>query len=180
MGRIEVITGPMFAEKTTELLRRLYRSKRARQAFLLVKPSIDKRYSETEVVTHTGISVPATIVSSNQDIITAWEAAGCPKVLGIDEGQFLPDLPALCEDMANKGVRVIVAGLDLGYKGRPFGPMPELLALADQVTKLTAICEVCGEDATKTHRLVPVEGLNVIGGAECYEARCRAHFTRGA
>ncbi|MCS7217247.1 MAG: thymidine kinase [Candidatus Bipolaricaulota bacterium] len=187
MGRLEVITGPMFAGKTEELLRRVERARIARKSVLLFKPEIDVRYSATEVVTHNGRRLPCRLLPVAVDLGSFQarldsETLRATEVFAFDEAHFFgPAFPELCEHLVAQGKRVIVAGLDLNFRAEPFGPMPALLALADEVLKLTAVCTVCGAPATRTQRLL--EGKPVlagpevlIGGLEAYEPRCRAHF----
>ena len=141
-GRIEVVCGSMFSGKTEELIRRMKRAKFARQSVVIFKPAIDTRYSEEDVVSHDKTSIPSTPIDSSGSILLL--SSGID-VVGIDEAQFLDDgLISVCNDLANRGIRVIVAGLDMDYKGIPFGPMPGLCAIADEVTKVHAICVKCG------------------------------------
>lgn len=185
-GRLEVITGPMFAGKTEELLRRVERARIAKKKVFLFKPELDTRYAHDQVVTHNGRSFPCSLLPVDLDpqgfgrrAPREWEAA---EVLAFDEAHFFgPEFPQLCEALVRKGKRVIVAGLDLNFRGEPFGPMPVLLALADEVVKLSAVCTVCGSPATRSQRLRdgrPVtEGPEIlVGGLETYEPRCREHF----
>jgi thymidine kinase len=185
-GKLEVITGCMFAGKTEELLRRVERARIAKKKVLLCKPSLDTRYSEVEVVTHYGRSLPCLRLPAEVTLgelmrLAAGELEGAD-VVAFDEAHFFgPEFPELCEALVGQGKRVIVAGLDLNFRGEPFGPMPVLLALADEVTKLQAVCVVCGKPATRTQRLVdgkPAKGGPeiLIGGLESYEARCRDCF----
>ncbi len=185
-GKLEVITGPMFAGKTEELLRRVERARIAKKTVILFKPELDTRYAREQVVTHNGRAFPCFLLPSALDPQTF--AARAPKewenaeVLAFDEAHFFGTaFPVLCEALVARGKRVIVAGLDLNFRGEPFGPMPALLALADEVQKLSAVCTVCGNPATRSQRLVDgrpvIEGPEVlIGGLETYEPRCRAHF----
>lgn len=185
-GKLEVITGCMFAGKTEELLRRVERARIAKKQVLLCKPDLDTRYSEREVVTHYGRSLPClrlpTEVSLAELERLAGDELGKADVVAFDEAHFFgTGFPRLCEELVGRGKRVIVAGLDLNFRAEPFGTMPELLALADEVTKLQAVCVVCGKPATRTQRLVdgkPArEGPEIlIGGLESYEARCRDCF----
>ena len=179
-GSIEVITGSMFSGKTDELIRRLRRARIARQNVQVFKPSIDNRYSLEKVTSHAGSEFAATPVRRATDI----ESLLLPDttVVAIDEAQFFE--PAVCEfsqKLAERGIRVIVAGLDQDFRGEPFGPMPQLMALAEHVDKLHAICAVCGEEASRTQRLIndqPAaynEPVVVVGASELYEARCRDH-----
>lgn len=185
-GRMEVISGCMFSGKTEELLRRVERARIARKTVLLFKPSLDTRYALEEVVAHHGRSLPCFRVSphaTTDELQTAagWEAE-VADVMAFDEGNFFgPTLPALCQELVDRGKRVLVAGLDLNFRGEPFGPMPILLAMADEVLKLSAVCIQCGQPATRTQRLVggkPATGGPelLVGGVESYEARCRSCF----
>lgn len=177
-GRIEVVCGCMYSGKTEELLRRMRRAVIAKQNVLLIKPSLDNRFSETEVVSHSDFRMPAINMHPDTDVIAdLWEKHDRPQVVGVDEAQFL-DLGHLdIEILADRGVRVIVAGLDMDYRGRPF-LSPSLLAVAEEVKKLTAICHQCGAPtATRTQRLSDEEEVVVLGGAGKYEARCREHWT---
>lgn len=177
-GRIELICGSMFSGKTEEMIRRLRRAIIAKQSVQAFKPAIDRRYHIERVTSHNGLDFEAQPIASSGDIL----AAVLPEttVVGIDEVQFFdPDIIAVCEQLAEDGKRVICAGLDLDFRGVPFGPMPELLARAELVDKLHAICVVCGEEASRTQRLI--EGrpaayddpVVMVGAAEVYEARCR-------
>jgi thymidine kinase len=174
-GRIEVIAGGMYSGKTEELIRRLRRAAYAKQNVILFKPEIDDRYSEENVVSHVGDSHPAIPI---QSISTLEEQAMSPDVdvVGIDEAQFLPDLVAVCQRLANSGKRVVVAGLDMDWKGQPFGEMPVLMAIAESVTKLLAICVQCGADAGFSYKMSGSKQQVEVGGVEIYEARCRDCF----
>ena len=173
-GWIEVVCGPMFSGKTEELIRRLRRAQIARQRVEILKPSIDQRYSASHLVSHSAQSIPSVLVANAAECLERGREAD---VLGIDEAQFLgPDLPAVCEELANRGVRVIVAGLDTDYLGKPFEPMPQLLAIAEYITKTLAICVICAEPASRTQRTVAVEGRVAVGATDKYEARCRQCF----
>ncbi|HHX78871.1 MAG TPA: thymidine kinase [Acholeplasmataceae bacterium] len=178
-GWIEVISGCMFAGKTEELLRRIKRLEYANKKILVFKPAIDNRYSETEVVSHNNKRTKSYSISSVKEIYDDVELEN-PYAVAIDEAQFFNnDIIEVCETLADKGIRVIVAGLDTNFRGEPFGPMPIFLARAEYVTKLQAICQVCGAPATRTQRLI--DGLPAkyndptikIGASEQYEARCR-------
>jgi thymidine kinase len=176
-GWIEVIVGSMYSGKTEELIRRLRRSQIARQRVEIFKPSIDLRYADDHIVSHSELRIPSHQVRSARQILRHSEEA---EVIGIDEGQFLgEDLVPVCESLARQGKRVIVAGLDQDYRGRPFEPMPRLLAIAEYITKTLAICVVCGNPANRTYRKVKRGGLVVVGGSELYEARCRRCFELG-
>lgn len=170
-GCIEVICGSMFSGKTEELIRRLKRAQIARQKVEIFKPAIDTRYIAGDVVSHDANSVKSTPVESASEILFY---AGDADVVGIDEAQFFDDeLVVVCNKLAGMGVRVIVAGLDMNYLGEPFGPMPALLATAEYVTKVHAVCIKCGNLAHQTHRTIDNDNLVVIGETESYEALCR-------
>lgn len=173
-GRIEVIVGGMFSGKTEELIRRLRRATFARQRVEIFKPALDIRYSTTEVVSHDSNAIRSTPLDNSGSILML--TAGC-QVVGIDEAQFFDaGLPAVCDELANRGARVIVAGLDMDYLGRPFGPMPELLARADHITKVHAICVRCGALAQYSHRMSGGARLVELGQADTYEPLCRACY----
>jgi thymidine kinase len=175
MGWIEVIVGPMFSGKSEELIRRLKRAEIARQRVQIFKPVIDQRYSHSEIVSHSGFELPSEIVTNAMDMFEKVQPR--TEVVGIDEGQFLGEgLIDICMRMADAGKRVIVTGLDTDYLGRPFEPMPRLLAVAEEITKLLAICVQCGNPAVHTQRLVASEDLIVVGAAGMYEPRCRRCF----
>ena len=170
-GRIEVVCGSMFSGKTEELIRRMKRAKFARQKVEIFKPSIDTRYSEEDVVSHDQQHIPSTPVDSSAALLLL---AGDIDVVGIDEAQFFDHgLVAVCNELANRGVRVIVAGLDMDFKGEPFGPMPALCAVADDVTKVHAICVKCGALAYLSHRLVSNDRRVLLGEKDEYEPLCR-------
>lgn len=170
-GWIEVIAGCMFSGKTEELIRRLRRAKIAKQNLVIFKPKIDLRYSDSKIVSHSEQSLPSILVEDASEILKFADDA---YVVGIDEAQFFANnLVEICNSLANKNKRVIVAGLDQDYKGIPFEPMPQLLAIAEYITKTLAICVVCGNPADKTQRKVAAEGRVVVGAADLYEARCR-------
>ncbi|RLD32781.1 MAG: thymidine kinase [Bacteroidetes bacterium] len=173
-GWIEVICGSMFSGKTEELIRRLKRARIAKQKVEIFKPSVDTRYDEEDVVSHDANSIRSTPVqSSNQILLMANDF----DVVGIDEAQFFDEeLSSVCNTLANNGVRVIVAGLDMDYLGKPFGPIPALLATAEYVTKVHAICPYCGDLAQYTHRTVDQDGQVMLGEAEAYEPLCRKHY----
>lgn len=173
-GWIEVVCGSMFSGKTEELIRRLKRARIARQQVEIFKPAVDTRYAEADVVSHDENAIPCTPLASPQQILLL---AGSADVVGIDEAQFFSaDLVDVCADLARAGKRVIVAGLDQDYLGRPFGPIPALMATAEFVTKLHAICVVCGAPANHSQRVVMGGGTLLLGAQEAYEPRCRAHF----
>ncbi len=174
-GRIEVIVGGMYGGKTEELIRRLNRATYARQSIQVFKPLIDDRYHATDVTTHSQKSIPATAISSSQDIFK--HLLDETDVIGIDEGQFFDaELVDVCQHLADLGVRVIVAGLDTDWKAKPFGPMPALMAVAEEVSKQHAVCVVCGQTALRTQRVAPSQERIVVGSTGVYEARCRGHF----
>ncbi len=174
-GSIEVVCGPMFSGKTEELIRRVKRAQIARQKVQIFKPAIDNRYHETEVVSHSSISIEAMPVSSSIELLQ--RVFDTTRVVAIDEVQFFDnDIILVVEKLARRGVRVICAGLDQDYLGKTFGPMGELLARADHVHKIQAICTVCGAPASKTFRKNPDQKEQVlVGETDLYEARCRAH-----
>jgi thymidine kinase len=170
-GSIEVVCGSMFSGKTEELIRRL--------KVEIFSPKADSRYSENALVSHNANSIPSTPVENASSILLF---ASNVNVVGIDEAQFFDEeLPDVCNVLANRGVRVIVAGLDMDYKGQPFGPMPEIMAIADSVTKLQAVCVRCGNPAMYSYRLVNDDNKILLGEKETYEPRCRScyHTTAG-
>lgn len=174
-GWIEVITGSMFSGKSEELIRRLRRAQIARRKVQIFKPAIDSRYSEDHIVSHSEMRMVSKLVHSADEIL---ESAGPDtEVIGIDEGQFFDqDLVRVANQLACQGKRVIIAGLDMDYLGRPFEPMPLLLAIAEDITKTRAICMQCGSPAAYTQRLIASRERVVVGAADAYEARCRACF----
>ena len=175
-GWIEVICGSMFSGKTEELIRRLKRAKIAKQRVEIFKPAVDTRYSDTEVVSHDANSIASTPVSSSQNILLM---TGDVDVIGIDEAQFFDEgIIDVCNSLANQGFRVIVAGLDMDFKGIPFGPMPALMAIADDVQKVHAICVRCGAPAYVSHRLVAGEKQVLLGEKNEYEPICRHCFDK--
>jgi thymidine kinase len=170
-GGIEVICGSMFSGKTEELIRRINRARYAKLSVKVFKPKLDVRYDETDVVSHNATSQASTPVSKSSDILLL---AGHAQVVGIDEAQFFDNkLPDICTTLANKGIRVIIAGLDMDFKGRPFGPMPTLMAIAESVTKVHAVCLRCGNPALYSYRLVPSKEKVLLGEKDSYEPRCR-------
>ena len=174
-GWIEVVVGSMFSGKSEELIRRLRRAQIARQKVQIFKPLVDDRYSEDHIVSHSDMRMASENVRNASELIEAVSAN--TEVVGIDEGQFFdPMLPTVCAQLAGGGKRVIVAGLDQDYLGRPFEPMPHLLAIAEYITKTLAICVVCGDPANHTQRLVPSSSRVLVGAAGLYEARCRRCF----
>lgn len=171
LGWIEVICGSMFSGKTEELIRRLKRARIARQKVEIFKPAIDKRYDEINVVSHDENTILSTPVESASQILLL---SNDVDVVGIDEAQFFDNqLPSVCNTLAANGIRVIVAGLDMDYLGKPFGPMPELIAIAEDVVKVHAICMSCGDLAQFTHRKVHDDHLVMLGEADTYEPLCR-------
>ena len=170
-GRIEVVCGSMFSGKTEELIRRLKRAKFARQQVEIFKPAIDTRYSDADVVSHDQNSIPSTPIDSSASILLL---AGENEVIGIDEAQFFDDgLIDVCNELANRGIRVIVAGLDMDFNGSPFGPIPALCSIADDVQKVHAICVKCGSQAYVSHRLVESDKRVLLGETHEYEPLCR-------
>ena len=175
-GRIEVVCGSMFSGKTEELIRRMKRAKFAKQKVEIFKPSLDTRYSDVDVVIHDQHSIPSTPIDSSSTIALL---SSDIDVVGIDEAQFLDDgVVDVCNDLANRGVRVIVAGLDMDFQGKPFGPMPALCAIADEVTKVHAICVKCGALAYISHRLVANDKRVLLGEQMEYEPLCRECYQR--
>lgn len=175
-GRIEVVCGSMFSGKTEELIRRMRRAMFARQKTGIFKPSMDTRYSNHDVVSHDHNSIISTPVDTSASILLL---ASDLEVVGIDEAQFFDEgLIPVCNTLANNGVRVIVAGLDMDYKGNPFGPMPGLCAIADEVTKVHAICVRCGAQAYISHRLVHNDKRVLLGEREEYEPLCRGCYQK--
>jgi thymidine kinase len=179
-GVVEVITGSMFSGKTDELIRRLRRATIARQKVQVFKPAIDNRYNHEKVTSHAGSDFAARPIMSARELVDYLDAE--TTVVAIDEAQFFgPEVAELAQELANRGLRVIVAGLDTDFRGEPFGPIPVIMAQAEVVDKLHAICMVCGEPATRTQRLVNGQPARyddpvvIIGASELYEARCREH-----
>jgi thymidine kinase len=174
-GWIEVICGGMFSGKTEELIRRLRRAQIARQRVAIFKPVVDDRYATDCLVTHDRIRISSRAVRHPREIL---EAAGDAQVLGIDEVQFFDaSLVEVCQQLAEAGVRVIVAGLDTDYRGLPFEPVPDLMAVAEFVTKTHAVCVCCGNPASRTQRVVARGDRILVGGSNAYEPRCRRCFT---
>ncbi len=179
-GSIEVVCGSMFSGKTDELIRRLVRATIAKQKVQVFKPAIDVRYAVEKVTSHAGSNYDATPVEKSINILAKIEAD--TTVVGIDEAQFFdPDVVQVAQQLATRGIRVIAAGLDTDFRGEPFGPMPVLMSIAEHVDKLHAICMVCGNEASRTQRLVngsPArynDPVVIVGASEMYEARCREH-----
>ncbi len=174
-GWIEVIVGSMFSGKSEELIRRLRRAQIARQRVQVFKPAIDTRYADDQIVSHSEMRIESCPVPTSRAL--AEQVAPDTEVVGIDEGQFFDqELPGVCDALANQGKRVIVAGLDQDYLGKPFEPMPQLLAIAEFITKTHAICMVCGNPASHTQRLVASGDRVLLGAQGLYEARCRRCF----
>ncbi|MBK9175119.1 MAG: thymidine kinase [Flavobacteriales bacterium] len=173
-GWIEVICGSMFSGKTEELIRRLRRAEFARQKVEIFKPGVDTRYDETQVVSHVGTTIRSTPVPNSSNLLLL---AADIEVVGIDEAQFFDaGLPQVCAQLASQGVRVIAAGLDMDYLGRPFGPIPQLLSMAEYVTKVHAICVRCGALAAFSHRIHASEELVHLGERDSYQPLCRGCF----
>ncbi len=176
-GWIEVICGSMFSGKTEELIRRIKRAKIANQKIQIFKPTTDVRYHEYDVVSHDDNAIPSIPIKSSMEII---EKLTEVNVIGIDEAQFFDEkLVDVCQKLAIKGIRVIVAGLDMDYKGQPFGPMPNLLAVAEYITKVHAICPHCGNLATHSYRLIQDKSTVLLGEKDMYEPRCRVCYDMG-
>lgn len=170
-GWIEVIAGCMFSGKTEELIRRLRRAKIAKQNVKIFKPKIDNRYSENNIVSHSEQTLPSILIENINEVL---KYSADAQVIGIDEAQFFNnEIVDICNKLANEGKRVIVAGLDQDYRGLPFEPMPQLLAIAEYITKTLAICVVCGNPADKTQRTSGTSELVQVGASDSYEARCR-------
>ncbi|MGH9399882.1 MAG: thymidine kinase [Thermoanaerobaculia bacterium] len=175
LGWIEVICGSMFSGKSEELIRRLRRAIIARQHVQIFKPSIDQRYADAEIVSHSEMRLPSVAVASSAELLEKLDHF--TEVVGVDEAQFFDaGVVQACERMADQGKRVIVAGLDKDYRGAPFEPMPALMAIAEDVTKTLAVCMRCGSPANNTQRLVESEERVVVGAQGLYEARCRRCF----
>ncbi|MCF7814778.1 MAG: thymidine kinase [Candidatus Cloacimonetes bacterium] len=171
-GWIEVICGSMFSGKTEELIRRVHRAEFARQKIQVFKPKIDNRYDENQIVSHSQMKTPSVLVETSREIHQ--QVKYDTEVVVIDEIQFFDEgIVKLCSRVADSGKRVIAAGLDQDYRGKPFGPMPALLAIAEYVTKLNAICVKCGNPASRTQRLTHDKETVVVGASGIYEARCR-------
>ena len=174
-GWIEVVVGSMFSGKSEELIRRLRRAQIARQRVQIFKPAVDTRYAADHIVSHSELRIPSESAKTAADLLA--QVRPDTEVVGIDEGQFFDaELPAVASELARRGVRVIVAGLDQDYLGKPFEPMPQLLAIAEYITKTRAICMVCGNPANHTQRLVVSSDRVLLGAQGTYEARCRQCF----
>jgi thymidine kinase len=175
LGWIEVICGSMFSGKSEELIRRLRRAQIARQRVQIFKPKLDSRFSEDHIVSHSEMKIRSQLVSQAREILDLLD--GRTQVIGIDEGQFFDmDLAFVCNNLADSGKRVIVAGLDQDFRGKPFDPMPQLLSIAEYITKTLAICVRCGAPANRTQRLVENSDRLLVGETDAYEARCRLCF----
>lgn len=175
-GRVEVICGSMFSGKTEELIRRMKRAQFAHQKVEIFKPALDTRYSDYDVVSHEGNVIPSTPVENSASIVLL--SSNCD-VIGIDEAQFFDsNLVSVCNQLADKGIRVIVAGLDIDYTGKPFGPMPDICAIADEVTKVHAICVRCGSLAYISHRIVAGDKQVQLGAINEYEPLCRECYAK--
>ena len=173
-GWIEVVCGSMFSGKTEELIRRLKRAQIANKKVEIFKPTIDTRYDAVNVVSHDSNSIRSTPVIHSENILLLAEGV---EVVGIDEAQFLDmELPRVCERLAQKGTRVIIAGLDMDFEGKPFGPMPQLLSIADYITKVHAICMKCGDIAHFSYRKAPDKNKILLGEKDSYEPRCRTCY----
>jgi thymidine kinase len=173
-GWVEIVTGGMFSGKTEELIRRLRRAMIARQRVASFKPIIDDRYSAEDIVSHGGVTLTSRPISDPKDILGLVDGV---EVVGFDEAQFFSDeIVDVVQEVARGGRRVIIAGLDMDYRGVPFGPVPNLLAVAERVDKLHAVCTICGSAATRSQRIVDSEDQVVVGGVSVYEARCRTHW----
>jgi len=175
LGWIEVICGSMFSGKSEELIRRLRRAMIAKQRVQIFKPVLDSRYSDAEIVSHSEMRLPSISVADSRDLLEKVDHR--TEVVGVDEAQFFDEgIVEACERLADQGKRVLVAGLDKDYRGAPFGPIPRLMAVAEDVTKTLAICVRCGAPANNTQRLVESDELVVVGAQGVYEARCRRCF----
>ena len=175
LGWIEVICGSMFSGKSEELIRRLRRAQIAKQRVQIFKPKLDTRFSEDHIISHSDMKIKSQLVTCAQDILTAVDSR--TQVVGIDEGQFFDaELLSVCNKLADMGKRVIIAGLDQDYRGQPFGPMPQLLSIAEYITKTLAICVRCGAPANRTQRTVNNADRVLVGATDSYEARCRLCF----
>lgn len=176
-GWIEVVCGSMFSGKTEELIRRLKRAKIANKKVEIFKPGIDTRYDAVDVVSHNANSIRSTPITHSENILLLAEGVN---VVGIDEAQFLDaELPRVCEQLAQKGIRVIIAGLDMDFEGNPFGPIPHLLSIADYITKVHAICVKCGDIAHFSYRTSQDKNKILLGEMDSYQPRCRTCFYKG-
>lgn len=187
-GRIEVICGPMFSGKTEELIRRLKRLKYSRTEFLLFKPKVDTRYDEYNIVTHDNQSLISMPVQDAAEILEIWNANKDIRVIAIDEAQFFlikeaegkPNLVRVVQEMKKHGCRLILNGLDMDFLGNPFGLMPELMAISDNITKLTSVCVICGKEAHMTYKMKPSLDQVELGSTDKYQSRCFEHWLAGA
>ena len=176
-GWIEVVCGSMFSGKTEELIRRLKRAHIANKKVEIFKPTVDIRYSEVNVVSHDSNSIRSTPIEHSENIMLLADGI---EVVGIDEAQFMDsELPVVCEKLAKRGIRVIAAGLDMDFEGRPFGPIPHLLAIADYITKVHAICVKCGDIAHFSYRTSDEKSRILVGEKNAYEPRCRSCYYKG-
>ena len=176
-GWVEVVCGSMFSGKTEELIRRLRRAQIANQRVEIFKPLLDTRYADNELVSHNQTTIPSTPVASSAEIMPLLKGV---EVVGVDEAQFFDEgIISVVREMANNGIRVIVAGLDMDFRGLPFGPMPHLLAMAEFVTKVHAICQVCGSLANYSYRHAKDESTVLLGEKDAYEPRCRKCYFHG-
>lgn len=176
-GWIEVICGSMFSGKTEELIRRLKRAKFANQTVIIYKPQVDDRYADDKVVSHDSNAIESQSIKIPEELFQVGDKVD---VIGIDEAQFFDkSLTKICEHLAIRGKRIIIAGLDMDYKGEPFGPMPDLLAIAEYITKVHAICPHCGNLATHTYRTIDSDKRVLVGEKEAYEPRCRMCYAMG-
>ncbi len=175
-GWIELVCGSMFSGKTEELIRRLKRAQFANQKIILFKPVLDNRYSEDSIVSHQGASFEAIAVKDSSEILNFWKEE---RIVAIDEAQFFdPAIVDVCTFLANQGVRVLIAGLDMDYKGIPFGPMPQLMAIAEYVTKVHAVCVSCGNLAQFSKRIVEDTDLVLLGDVDSYKPLCRSCYNK--
>lgn len=175
MGWIEVICGSMFSGKTEELIRRIKRAQIAKQKVQLFKPKLDNRYGSDIIKSHSSLFLQAQDIENTEEILMQLDDN--TRVIGIDEAQFLSShVVDLCQRLANRGLRVIIAGLDLDYRGQPFGSMPALMSVAEYVTKMSAICTRCGNPASRSQRIISKDSQILVGATEAYEARCRRCF----
>jgi len=178
-GWIEVVCGSMFSGKTEELIRRINRAKIAKQTVEIFKPAVDTRYADEEVVSHDDRAVKSTPVDAAESILLYFSDETNVNVVGIDEAQFFgEELVDVCTTLANRGIRVIIAGLDMDYLGQPFGPMPKLMAVAEYVTKVHAICMQCGNPAQFSHRFAKNDKLVMLGETESYQPLCRVCYNK--
>lgn len=176
-GWIEVICGSMFSGKTEELIRRIKRARFANQEVAIFKPAVDRRYHHQKVVSHDENEIMSRPVQESRDILTVRDDVD---VVGVDEAQFFDQyLPEVCQELALRGIRVVIAGLDMDFRGKPFGPMPDLLAVAEYITKVHAICPHCGNLATHSYRLGKNDNTVVLGEKDLYEPRCRTCYQMG-